>query len=260
MGRPKGNGVILNAEESLYLVDRGNLAIRSQDVEGMVAAHEETLMTGVMSVQETWGVVMDNWEGGFEVYQRLGFMVFRSDELDIGKSERRPRSVGTSFLGFPRLPITVTSFLTKVVEWIKGWALQSLSCAFSMIGFGGYWSVKTRPMTVDHVRPFFDVYKPNPRFKKSAKGQPEFKVVVVSARSPIPNLSSLISLRRSLAPGTLLKIAVVDGVQIKFLDVAHELIGLDEVPRRHHKSTKKKKKKKAKKRGGGWVTVGGAVI
>ncbi|KAI8844233.1 hypothetical protein BC829DRAFT_435101 [Chytridium lagenaria] len=165
-----------------------------------------------MTLQEAWLSIVGSRGCTFEVFQvysylkRLGFIVFRSNDDLSPKSNKNPASskaIGTSFLGFRSFSLpqpfrSIISLASSAIRWIGDSIIRGLSCALRGFGFKGLQHEHSFNHPKSTLNPFFDVYKPNSRFRKSAKGQPDFKVVVVSSRDPVPDIDAIISLSLSI--------------------------------------------------------------
>ncbi|KAJ3105525.1 tRNA-splicing endonuclease subunit sen54 [Phlyctochytrium planicorne] len=259
MGIANRHGIQLFPEEILFLLDRGSAVVKSSSKSSLVGetladvnpSYAASFVANAMSFQEACNLILGTHKCSSDVYQvyaylkRIGYVLYRTNAEEQLLSLTAPRNatyrqrIGTSFLGFGhrvQLP-SPFSIMKTLFSWIIRQIGRGFAFVFSLFGY----KCKGKPSA---LIPFFDVYKPKPNFRKTARGQPDFRILIASSQESIPDIDEMVSLMKSTTDSIQIKIAVVDAAQIKFLDVTPALMSLDDVPRRHHKTKKRKPRKK----------------
>ncbi|KAK2459706.1 hypothetical protein APHAL10511_008351 [Amanita phalloides] len=219
-------------EEAIYLVERGSMLCWKafpSDFPGpnaMPTMHGDPVPGVPMSVQQVYAEMMGR-EGltveKLQVYtylKRLGYVVMRTEPpepyypvpppfIDVDA----PRSIlERLFLRFRQLITSLVRFVTTSgpCDWwhpvrLGGWfhrnqnsrsilqSLRFIPCGHK-VPLRQFHSPKGDVADTPY-KIFYNVYKPNTPFKKSAPGRPDFQVVVVDARTTyMPSLYELTSL------------------------------------------------------------------
>ncbi|KAI5806715.1 tRNA-splicing endonuclease subunit sen54 N-term-domain-containing protein [Peziza echinospora] len=208
IGRADSNAVTwLLPEETIYMVERGNLECWWE--EGIP-----------MSLQGVYASCLE-YCGGLERYQvyaylkRAGYILLRAPTFfsDVPNESLYTPSHHTYYPSAPQIGLFKSIFRTifgphrggPSGPLIKNTMYQSYDDIYANLaiipchhpGKG-----TTTPSAVDTEAPFrvaYNVWKPQPHFKKSDPGEPDFRIAVVSARdTPLPTLPQLSALFDSI--------------------------------------------------------------
>ncbi|KAF2267120.1 hypothetical protein CC78DRAFT_552170 [Lojkania enalia] len=215
VGRAKGSTQWLLPEEALFLIERGSMDCRwpvkeDEGDDGPIDTQE-----GVpMSLQGAYAAFL-GFEGGvggkltqemYTVYaglKRSGYIVFRMGtwnyergELQVPSLENPATKEGNWFLRlfggiWRRLTQASTEMPAKQLYFgpvVKPGLYRSYSDIYRLLQLTPFHDRMAAPTFIlppDHTNPFrvvFDVYKTDPKFKKSACGPPDFRIAVINAR------------------------------------------------------------------------------
>ncbi|KAF8694689.1 hypothetical protein AX14_001939 [Amanita brunnescens Koide BX004] len=219
-------------EEAIYLIERGSmlcwkaLPIGDNTPEITAAIYEGPIPGVPMSVQQVYTEMIGR-DGltaeKLQVYtylKRLGYVVMRTEPLDpfyptppvLSDTQQLAPSVSQRiFARIRRLVSCFVRLLTRnsIFDWwhpikLGGWLSHNNNhkYIFESLRFipAGHKTplfqskARTTHATDSPYRIFYNVYKPNTPFKKSAPGKPDFQVVVVDARTTrLPSLHELTS-------------------------------------------------------------------
>lgn len=229
MGTPKGGKEWLMPEEALFLIERGTLDCR-WPIKREVGDHEEyrTADGAPMSLQSAYAAFL-GFEGGlggkltlemYNVYaglKRSGYVVFRTgawsqDRGDVvlahppsqheSSSASQP-SIFTRFFAdlWRRLSqpdCTPTTADLAFGPMIKPGLYRSYTDIYRLLKLIPTHSRTTPPtflLAPSPSNPFrvhFDVYRTTAKFRKSARGPPDFRICVIDARTtPVPTGAQL---------------------------------------------------------------------
>ncbi|RUS22523.1 hypothetical protein BC937DRAFT_88617 [Endogone sp. FLAS-F59071] len=229
MGHTVAGKITLYPEEALFLVSRGALAAVLEEGE------EEAYTTGPLSFQQAWARMVgedDDWTRvRFERYQvyaylkRLGYITIRSQLhttiITLPSSSQAlvytRNQIIARFLS-PLLWVLPWLYYTLMPWQWKLWDLRSITKPGRYRSYATIFSrlqiipSRTRssikPTTSLLATQFFpsqleytidfDVYKPLPTWKKSDPGEPDYRVVVCSSRTPPPTLPTLTRLFQTI--------------------------------------------------------------
>ncbi|KAI9354330.1 hypothetical protein DFJ73DRAFT_759454 [Zopfochytrium polystomum] len=226
---------LLNPEETLYLVERGSLAVRTRAVDRMVkdlaerrAATdaprtakdgEETSLVesdtrksevapeslvGLMSLQQAYSCMLGPGLCSLEEFQlygylrRLGFVVIRPD-FRRPQPPYHPPSRTRPLSPFATIATSLFRNAFAAARPLFS-AVRSFLAPVARILLPFLFAAKPLALPQTPFRHHFDVYRPSSRFKKTGNQVPDIALIVVRPDEQLPRLDVLAACIDSISP------------------------------------------------------------